>query len=118
MLLFYSVFSISALVHLVAHMIPPSIYIPFEVELYPGAFYPVFVFLLWACFASAVLGPNSCLFFGSLIGFLSNEFKILGISYGETFKDIYEVENVSDEILDKIKQGIKKNIKYHVQLMR
>ena len=118
MLFFYSAFTVSILGPLVAHEMPPSFYVPFDVELYPRAFYPWFFFLIWSCFASAVLSPNSCMFFGSMIGFLSNEFKILGMSYGETFKDLHEVKDVSDDILVEIKKRFKNNINYHVELMR
>ena len=118
MSLTYFAFCCATLGPLLTHEIPPSLYVPIDLELHPGAYYPWFFFLMWSCFSSAVLNPNSCMFFGSMIGFLSNEFKILGISYGETFKDLHEVKDVSDDVLVKIKETFKKNINYHVKLMR
>ena len=118
MSLTYFAFCCAALSSLMAHEMPPALYVPIDFELYPGAYYPSFFFLMWSCSSSAVLGPNSCMFFGSLILFLSNEFKILGISYGETFKDLQEIPEISDDILVKIKETFKKNIDYHVELMR
>ena len=111
-------FFFAILTPLMAHEMPPSLYIPFNLELYPGAYYPWFALMNYSCFASAVLSPNSCMFLGSLIGYLSNEFKILGLSYGETFKDLNEINEVSDEVLVRIKERFKKNIDYHAQLLR
>ena len=90
----YLVFCFTFSTPLVAHEMPPSLYIPFNVELYPEAYYPCFALLILSCVSSAVLIPNSCMFLGSLIGFLSNEFKILGLSYDETFKDLNEGNEV------------------------
>ena len=114
----YIAFFFAILAPLTAQEMPPSLYVPFDLELYPRAYYPWWLFLIWSCFASAVLGPNSCMFFGSLMGYLSNEFKILGMSYGGIFKNIHEGNDVSDEVLLEIKERFKKNINYHVELLR
>lgn len=110
----YFAFFCAILAPLMDHQLPSAIHIPTDLNQHPNAFYLWFIFFGVSCYASALLGPNSCMFFGCLIRFLSNEFKILGISYGKTFDDL---DNASDHEINIINDQFKKNISYHVQLM-
>ena len=116
----YFAFFCAALAPVVAYQnsreMGSSVHIPTDLTLYPKAAYPWIIFLSWSCVSSALLGPNSCMFFGSLIGFLNNEFKILGISYSKIFMDVKH--EIDDEAFFDIKRKLKANINYHVQLMK
>lgn len=57
------------------------------------------------------------MYFGSLIGFLNNEFTILGVSYSKVFKNLKVDEIVPNEILRQVQEKLKDNINYHVQLL-
>ena len=87
-----------------AHEVPAPIRWPKSYGSYPMAYYPWFIFLAWSAISSALLGPNSCLFFGSLIGYLNNEFKILCLAYRNVFEELSdnEKEEISEESLENI----------------
>ena len=89
---------------------PLPAYVPidfFEHYLLYGLFY---TFVMFACWISALISPVGCLLFSSLIGFLSNEFKILGVSY----KEIFDGDLTTTEVRGKLKR----NIIHHQDLLR
>lgn len=113
----YLTFLLSIVGSLVDHVLPPGFHNPITFKDYPKAFYPWYIVFNWLCIPSALLGPNSCMFFGSLMSFLRNEFKILGIAYSNVFKNLID-EQICDESLDDILSKLKVNVKYHVKLLK
>lgn len=84
------------------------VYFGVDYDAYPWAFYLFYVFVLYASWISSLLSPNGCLFWSSLIGFLSNEYKILGASYKNIFED--------DQTIVETEEKLRRNVVYHTRL--
>lgn len=89
---------------------PLPAYVPIDFYEHGRIYVLFYIFIMFACWLSSLVTPFGCLFFSSIIGFLSNEFKILGFSYDEALKE--------DHSLVKIKGDMKKNISHHQDLLK
>lgn len=84
------------------------VYFGVDYDVYPWAYYSLYLFVFYASWISSVLSPNGCLYWSSLIGYLSNEYKILGLSYKEVFED--------DQTIEEIEEKLRRNVAYHTRL--
>lgn len=89
---------------------PLPAYVPIDFYEHFLMYTITYVFVMFACWISALISPIGCLFFSSIIGFLSNEFKILGISY----KEIFNKDLSSKQVCGKLRR----NIIHHQELLR
>ena len=92
-----------------------SIYFPINFDEHQIIYYFCNVFVGYASWLNAMLEVSGCLFLSSLIGFLSNEFKILGMAFEEVLQ---EVDEQNDEFfLKKVEYQLKLNVRQHVKLI-
>ena len=92
-----------------------SIYIPIDFEKHQIIYYFCNVFVGYASWLSAMLEVTGCLFLSSLIGFLSIEFKILGMAFEDVLQQVDEQNN--ELYLMKIENQLKENVRQYVKLI-
>ena len=92
-----------------------SIYFPIDFDEHQIIYYICNVFVAYASWLSAMLENNGCLLLSSLISFLSNEFKILGMAFEDVLQ---QIDEQNDELhLKKIENQLKENVLHYVKLI-
>lgn len=84
------------------------VYYGVNYDIYPWAYYILFFSTTFSSWMSSILSPNGCLLWSSLISFLSNEYKILGMSYNEIFE--------GDQTIQEMEYKLRKNVSHHARL--
>lgn len=96
-------------------MVP--LYFPIDFHEQNNLYYGVYVCMM---FCSWVSGSGMCtglLFASSLIGFLSNEFRILGAAYDKIFREMDDMDEKSEEYLEIVHAKLRENAIQHSLLL-
>lgn len=96
-------------------MVP--LYFPINFHERYNVYYGIYLCMMFCSWTSGSGMCTGLLFASSLIGFLSNEFRVLGAAYDKIFQDMKDSDEKSDEYLDKVYTKLKENAVQHCLLL-
>ena len=93
------------------------IYLPIDFHVHYYVYYGVYLCMIFCSWTAGCTMSFGCMFMSSLFGFLSSEFRVLGLSYDKAFKEMESIENHTEEFLETILEKLRANTIRHCSLL-